>query len=104
MPRIDPSSRVAGGAKLADDVEVGPFCTVGPSVELGAGVRLLSHVNLTGVTTIGERTVIYPFASLGTPPQSTGYRGGATRLTVGAGCRPAPRMAARSPPSATAAS
>ena len=87
MPRIDPSSRVAGGAKLADDVEVGPFCTIGPSVELGAGVRLLSHVNLTGVTTIGERTVIYPFASLGTPPQSTGYRGGATRLTVGAGCQ-----------------
>jgi UDP-N-acetylglucosamine acyltransferase len=87
MPRIDPSSRIADGAKLADDVEVGPFCTVGPSVELRAGVRLLSHVNLTGVTTIGDRTVIYPFASLGTPPQSTGYRGGATRLTVGADCQ-----------------
>jgi UDP-N-acetylglucosamine acyltransferase len=87
MPRIDPSSRVADGAKLADDVEVGPFCTVGPGVELRAGVRLLSHVNVTGVTTIGERTVIYPFASLGTPPQSTGYRGGATRLTVGADCQ-----------------
>jgi UDP-N-acetylglucosamine acyltransferase len=87
VPRIDPSSRVADGAKLADDVEVGPFCTVGPSVELRAGVRLLSHVVLTGVTMIGERTVIYPFASLGTPPQSTGYRGGATRLTVGADCQ-----------------
>ena len=87
MPRVDPSSRVADGAKLADDVEVGPFCTVGPRVELKAGVRLLSHVSLTGVTTIGERTVIYPFASLGTPPQSTAYRGGATRLTVGADCQ-----------------
>ena len=80
MPGIDPSSRVADGAKLADGVEVGPFCTIGPSVELRAGVRLLSHVNITGVTTIGEQTVVYPFASLGTPPQSTGYRGGATRL------------------------
>jgi len=67
---------VADGARLADDVEVGPFCTVGPNVELRAGVRLLSHVNVTGVTTIGEQTVIYPFASLGTAPQSTGYRGG----------------------------
>ena len=65
---------------MADDVEIGPFCTVGPKVELRAGVRLLSHVNLAGVTVIGEQTVIYPFASLGTPPQSTGYRGGATRL------------------------
>ncbi len=87
MPQIDPSSRVADGAKLADDVEVGPFCSVGPGVELRAGVRLLSHVNVTGVTAIGERTVVYPFASLGTPPQSTGYRGGATRLTVGADCQ-----------------
>jgi len=74
LPRIDSSSRVSDGARLADDVEIGPFCTIGPNVELRAGVRLLSHVNLTGVTTIGERTVIYPFASLGTPPQSTAYR------------------------------
>ena len=87
MPRIDPSSRVATGATLADDVEVGPFCTVGPNVELRAGVRLLSHVNLAGVTVIGEQTVIYPFASLGTAPQSTGYRGGATRLNIGRNCQ-----------------
>ena len=82
MPRIDSSSRVADGARLADDVVVGPFCTVGSNVELRTGVRLLSHVNVTGVTTIGEQTVVYPFASLGTPPQSTGYRGGANELTT----------------------
>jgi UDP-N-acetylglucosamine acyltransferase len=78
---------VAEGARLADDVEVGPFCTVGPAVELRAGVRLMSHVNVSGVTTIGEQTAIYPFASLGTPPQSTSYRGGATRLTIGRNCQ-----------------
>ena len=32
------------------------------------------------------RTVIYPFASLGSPPQSVHYRGGPTRLVVGADC------------------
>ena len=87
MPRIDSSSRVADGASLADDVEVGPFCTIGPRVELHAGVRLLSHANLSGVTVIGEHTVIHPFASLGSAPQSTGYRGGATRLTIGRNCQ-----------------
>jgi UDP-N-acetylglucosamine acyltransferase len=86
VPRIDPTARVAEGARLADDVEVGPYCIVGPSVELRAGVRLVSHVNVAGATTIGERTVAYPFASLGTPPQSVSYRGGATRLIVGADC------------------
>lgn len=86
MPLIDPSARVAAGAKLAGDVEIGPFCNVGPSVELHSGVRLLSHVNIAGVTGIGERTVIYPFVSLGAPPQSTGYRGGRTCLVVGSQC------------------
>jgi UDP-N-acetylglucosamine acyltransferase len=87
LPRIAPSSLVADGARLADDVEIGPFCTIGPQVELCAGVRLLSHVNLTGVTVIGEQTVVHPFASLGGAPQSVHYRGGATRLTVGRNCQ-----------------
>lgn len=87
MAKVDPSSRVASGARLAEDVEVGPFCTVGAGAELRAGVRLLSHVNISGVTTLGEQTVVYPFASLGTSPQSAGYRGGATRLTIGQHCQ-----------------
>lgn len=87
LTRIDPSARVADDAKVADDVEIGPFCTVGPAVELRTGARLISHVNVTGATVIGERTIVYPFASLGTPPQSTGYRGGATRLTIGSDCK-----------------
>ena len=84
---IDPTARVADGARLGDGVEVGPYCMVGPQAELKSGVRLISHVNVTGATTIGEETVIYPFVSLGTPPQSVHYRGGATRLTIGARCQ-----------------
>jgi UDP-N-acetylglucosamine acyltransferase len=86
VARVDPTARIADGARLAPDVEVGPFCTVGANVELRAGVRLISHVNVTGVTVVGERTVVAPFASLGTAPQSVKYRGGATRLVVGADC------------------
>jgi UDP-N-acetylglucosamine acyltransferase len=83
---IDPTARVADGARIGADVEIGPYCLVGPQVELKSGVRLLSHVNITGVTTIGESTVVYPFSSLGTPPQSVHYRGGATQLVIGAHC------------------
>jgi UDP-N-acetylglucosamine acyltransferase len=59
---------------------------IGPHVEIGDGVRLIAHVHVTGVTTIGAGTVVYPFASLGTPPQSVHYRGGATRLVIGPRC------------------
>lgn len=84
--RIDPTARVADGARLGEGVEIGPYCLVGPDVELARGVRLIAHVHVAGVTTIGEETVVYPFASLGTPPQSVHYRGGATRLVIGAHC------------------
>ncbi len=83
---IDPTARVAAGARIGDGVEIGPYCLVGPQVKLERGVRLLAHVNITGVTTIGEGTIVYPFSSLGTPPQSVHYRGGATRLVIGAHC------------------
>ena len=83
---IDPTARVAEGARLGKGVEIGPYCIVGPQVELGDGVRLIGHVHVTGVTTIGEATAVYPFASLGTPPQSVHYRGGATQLVIGPRC------------------
>src|SRR5687768_6306431 len=86
MARIHAQACVDAAATLADDVEIGPFCVIGPDVALAAGCRLLSHVNVAGHTTIGERTVVHPFASLGTPPQSLGYGGEPTRLEIGADC------------------
>src|SRR5262249_11169917 len=83
---IDPSGRIEAGAMIGNNVSIGPYCIVGPHVTIGDGCRLVGHVSVTGHTTIGPRTVIYPFASLGTPPQSVKYRGGPTRLIVGADC------------------
>lgn len=86
MPKIDPSARVENPAGLSDDVEIGPYCIIGPDVVLQEGVRLISHVNIQGATTIGARTIVYPFASLGTPPQSVHYKGERTELVVGSDC------------------
>ncbi len=86
MTAIDETARVAPGAVIGQDASIGPFCVIGPNVVIGDGCRLIAHVHLAGRTTIGAGTVIYPFASLGTPPQSTHYRGGATRLVIGADC------------------
>ncbi len=83
---IDPSARIEAGAAIGQDVSIGPYCTIGPNVRVGDGCRLHAHVNLTGHTTIGPRAVIYPFASLGSPPQSVNYRGEPTKLVVGADC------------------
>jgi len=86
MAMIDPTARIEPGALVGRDVSIGPYCIIGPDVAIGDGCRLLAHVHLAGHTTIGARTIIYPFASLGTPPQSVKYKGGPTRLVVGADC------------------
>jgi UDP-N-acetylglucosamine acyltransferase len=86
MAAIDPTARISAGAVLGNDVSIGPYCVVGPQVVIGDGCRLISHVHVTGHTIVGARTVLYPFCSLGTPPQSIKYRGGPTRLIVGADC------------------
>jgi UDP-N-acetylglucosamine acyltransferase len=83
---IGATARIAEGARIGEGVEIGPYCVVGPQVELGDGVRLIAHVHVAGATAIGAGTVVYPFASLGTPPQSVHYRGGRTRLFIGAHC------------------
>jgi len=86
MAAIDPTARIERGAQIGQDVSIGPYCVVGPHVAIADGCRLVAHVHVTGHTAIGPRTVIYPFASLGTPPQSVKYRGGPTRLVIGADC------------------
>jgi UDP-N-acetylglucosamine acyltransferase len=81
--RIHPSSVVAPGASIAEDVIIGPFCTVGAEVVLGAGVELVSHVAVAGRTEIGARTRIVPFASIGHEPQDKKFHGEASRLVIG---------------------
>ncbi len=84
MAKIHPSAIVEDGATLGADVEIGPFCVVGPEVVLADGVKLVSHVAVAGKTEIGAETKIYPFASIGHPPQDLKYHGELSRVVIGA--------------------
>jgi UDP-N-acetylglucosamine acyltransferase len=80
---IHPSAIVAPSAQIGMNAEIGPFCIIGPHVKIGAGTILKSHVVIDGHTTIGENCRIFPFASLGSPPQDLKYAGEPSTLTVG---------------------
>lgn len=83
---IHPSAVIEDGAQLGDGVRVGPFCHIGPDVALGEGAELVSHVALHGRTTIGARTRIFPFASIGHQPQDLKFKGEPSTLVIGADC------------------
>lgn len=84
MTAIHPTAVIDAGAKLGERVSIGPYCVVGPEVELGDDVQLLSHVAVAGRTKIGAATRIFPFASVGHPPQDLKYKGEPSRLEIGA--------------------
>lgn len=85
MIDVHPTALVESGAELGEGVSVGPFCYVGARAQLAAHVKLVSHVVVTGRTTIGANTTVYPFASLGHPPQHLRHKGEETELIIGAG-------------------
>ena len=83
---VHSSSVVEDGARLGAGVSIGPFCHVGPGVELGEGVELVSHVAVAGRTIVGDRTRIFPFASIGHQPQDLKFHGESSQLLIGANC------------------
>ncbi|HXM83711.1 MAG TPA: acyl-ACP--UDP-N-acetylglucosamine O-acyltransferase [Burkholderiales bacterium] len=85
MTAIHPTAIVHDGARLAADVQVGPYSIVGPAVELGEGSWIGAHVVLDGRTRIGRRNRIFHFASIGAPPQDKKYAGEDTAVEIGEG-------------------
>jgi UDP-N-acetylglucosamine acyltransferase len=83
---IHPSAVVEAGAKVGQGVKIGPFSIVGADVVLGDGCELISHVVVTGRTTIGARTKLFPFASIGHQPQDLKFKGELSTLVIGTDC------------------
>lgn len=82
--QIHPSAYVDENAVIGEGCHIGPLCVVGPNVKLGNNVRLIAQVNLDGDTDIGESCTLYPFVSMGHPPQDLKHKGGTVRIRIGA--------------------
>ena len=83
MAHVHLMSVVHPAAKLALDVEVGPFCTVGEGVVIGAGCKLISHVVIDGDTHVGSGNTFFPFCSIGLASQDKKYASEPTKVVIG---------------------
>ena len=70
-------------ALIGNNVKIGPYSIVGPDVQIDNETTIHSHVNITGNTKIGKKNEIYPFCSIGTPPQDLKYKGEKNSLIIG---------------------
>lgn len=80
---IDARAVIAPDARIATDVEIGPFTVIGANVEIGPGTWIGPHVVINGPTRIGSGNRIFQFASVGDAPQDKKYKGEPTRLEIG---------------------
>ena len=72
---IHQSAIIDSSAKLAADVEVGPYAIIGKHVQIGSGTKIGAHAVLGDWTTIGENNDIFHQSSVGAAPQDLKYRG-----------------------------
>jgi UDP-N-acetylglucosamine acyltransferase len=82
-PQIDPTAHVAASATIGSGTTIGPHAVIGPDVVLGKNVKVGASAVIDGHTTVGDETEVYPFASVGMPPQDLKYRGEPTRVQIG---------------------
>ena len=80
---IHKTAIISKTAKIDDKVEIGPYSIIGPDVKISRDTKIHSHVNIVGNTIIGSGNEIFPFSSLGTPPQDLKYKGEKNSLIIG---------------------
>jgi len=80
---IHKTAIISETSKISDNVEIGAYSIIGPDVKIGKNTKIHSHVNIVGNTSIGSGNEIFPFCSIGTPPQDLKYKGEKNSLVIG---------------------
>ena len=70
-------------AAIDEDVVIGPFSIIGSGATIRKRTKIMSHVVIEGNTEIGEECTVYPFTSIGLPPQDLKYRNEETGVRIG---------------------
>ena len=72
MP-IHPTAIIHPAARIAEDVQIGPYVCIEGPVEIGSGCTLHAHAVLVGRVRIGNNTAIGHGAVIGAPSQHLSY-------------------------------
>jgi UDP-N-acetylglucosamine acyltransferase len=82
---VDPSASVHPTARIGSGTAIAGHVSIGPGVTIGRNCRIGASTVIDGATEIGDENEIYPFVSIGLPPQHLNYAGEETRVRIGNG-------------------
>ena len=80
---IHKTAIISESSEIEDNVEIGPYSIIGPEVKISSNTKIHSHVSIIGNTSVGTGNEIFPFASIGTPPQDLKYKGEKNSIVIG---------------------
>jgi UDP-N-acetylglucosamine acyltransferase len=83
IKEIHPTAIISPDAEIEEGTSIGPFCIIKERVSIKKGAKLLSNVIIEENTEIGENCTVYPFTSIGLPPQDLKYKGEKTGVRIG---------------------
>jgi UDP-N-acetylglucosamine acyltransferase len=81
--QIHETAIVSPEAQLAEDVVIEAYSIIGADVTIGSGTVIGPHVIVGGRTSLGRRNRVFPFASIGCPPQDITYKDEDTQVIIG---------------------
>jgi UDP-N-acetylglucosamine acyltransferase len=83
LMQIHSTAVVSARAQIGSGCYIGPYAVIGDEVTLGEGVRIDGHCVIDGRTRIGAESHIFPFVSIGLPPQDLKFAGESTETEIG---------------------
>ena len=83
MQNIHPLATVHPGAKLGENVEVGPYAYIDDNVEIGDGCKILPHATIFSYVKMGRDCTVFPGAVVGAIPQDLKFDGEVTYVEIG---------------------
>ena len=80
---ISPLASIHPDAKIADNVEIGPFVFIDKDVEIGEGTIIDANATVCEHTRIGKHCHVFPGAVVGAIPQDLKFKGELTYTFIG---------------------
>ena len=81
--KVSEMSYISPDAKIAPDVEIGPFTCISANVEIGEGCHIGPNVTICDYVKIGRNCRIFPGAVIGAIPQDLKFEGEKTFVEIG---------------------